>query len=103
MIKITERGSYDNNPINTTISSTNIFWKHYKKKQGGHLWRDLAGMTHQKRVQILEKFTTNMMRMYFQNPKEYGFSLQGAKFYIRLLDWIKKNPDIPVIKEEKCN
>ena len=97
--KIQEHGGYTNNPIDTTIPNTNIFWEHYRKRQGGHLWKDLAGETHKERIQTLEKFTTHMMRMYFQNPKEYGFSLRGAKFYIKLLDWIYKNPDIPSIKE----
>ena len=99
-VKITERGSYNNNPIDTTIN-TNIFWEHYRKRQGGHLWKDLAGETHKERVQTLEKFTTNCMQMYFfaKPNKDYTFTLHGAKFYIRLLNWIHKHPNIPAIKE----
>ncbi len=80
---------------------TNIFWEHYRKRQGGHLWKDLAGETHKERIQTLEKFITLNMQMYFnaRPKKDYKFTLHGAKFFCRLLNWIHKNPNIPTIKE----
>ena len=78
---------------------SNIFWKHYLKRDGA-LWKDLAGETHKERIQTLEKFTTHSMQMYFTSKpqKDYKFCLKGAKFYCRLLRWIYKNPNIPAIK-----
>ena len=98
-VKITERGSYNNNPIDTSLES-NIFWDHYCKRDGA-LWKDLAGETHKERIQTLEKFTTHCMQMYFNAKphQDYTFTLHGAKFYIRLLNWIHKHPNIPTIKE----
>ena len=85
---------YCNNPIDTTVP-INIFWEHYQKRDGA-LWKDLAGETHQERIQTLEKFTTHSMQMYFQDPKKHDFCLKGAKFYCRLLRWIYNHPNIPV-------
>ena len=79
------------------LDRDNIFWRHYYKHQGGHLWKDLAGETHKERISSLEKYVAHNMQMYFNATpkKDYAFCLRGAKFFCRLLSFVYKNPDIP--------
>jgi hypothetical protein len=87
---------YCNNPIDTTVP-INIFYKHFCKRDGA-LWKDLAGYNHHERIQMLEGFVASTMDMYFnaKPQKDYEFCLRGAKFYCRLIRWIRKHPNIPV-------
>tara|TARA_R100000664_G_C2622576_1_gene55887 strand:- start:102 stop:440 length:339 start_codon:yes stop_codon:yes gene_type:complete len=86
------------------MSKSNIFYDHWLKRDGG-IYKDLAFMGHNERINYLQEFI-NDCEYYIKEikgSKKYREKIirinkRSIKFYNKLIDYIRKNPNIPVHK-----
>ena len=86
---------------------SNIFYNHWLKRDGA-IYKDLAFMGHNERINMLEDFKKHQLDMnkkILKNKKllkQYGSlikcNLRSIKYYNRLISYCRKNPNIPVHK-----
>ena len=85
----------------------NIFYNHWSKRDGA-IYKDLAFMGHNERINMLENFKKNQLDMNKRILKDkkllkqYGSliqaNLRGVRYYNKLISYIRKNPNIPIHK-----
>ena len=86
---------------------TNIFWEHYKKRDGA-IYKDLAFQTHTERVEMLSEFIkncenttgriSNNKELYEQYKSLIGANKRTIRFYSRLKNYCNKNKRIPKLE-----
>ena len=82
----------------------NIFYNHWLKRDGG-IYKDLAFMGHNERIDYLQGFIENCTKYINKGYDDKKFQKEiirinkrSIKFYNKLIDYIRKNPNIPVHK-----
>ena len=82
----------------------NIFYNHWLKRDGA-IYKDLAFMGHNERINYLQDFIKDCEYYISLNHKNKKFKKEivrinkrSIKFYNKLIHYIRKNPDIPVHK-----
>tara|TARA_B100000424_G_C22594134_1_gene332652 strand:- start:154 stop:492 length:339 start_codon:yes stop_codon:yes gene_type:complete len=86
------------------MSKSNIFYDHWLKRDGA-IYKALAFMGHDERINYLHKFIKDCEYCINTNHKDKKFKKEivrinkrSIKFYNKLIDYIRKNPNIPVHK-----
>ena len=76
----------------------NIFWEHYKKRDGA-IYKDLAGSTHKQRIKMLNEFIEHCMDMTgkISNKSLIKANKRSIRFYYKLKDYCNKNKHIQKI------
>jgi len=83
---------------------SNLFYNHWLKRDGA-IYKDLAFMGHNERINYLQDFIKDCeyyMNTNFKNKKFQKeikrINKRNIKFYNKLINYIRKNPNIPVYK-----
>ena len=83
---------------------SNIFYNHWLKRDGA-IYKDLAFMGHNERINYLQEFIEDCKYYMNTSHKDKKFQKEivrinkrSIKFYNKLIDYINKNPNIPVHK-----
>jgi len=83
---------------------SNIFYNHWLKRDGA-IYKDLAFMGHNERINYLQEFIEDCEYYMNTSHKDKKFQKEivrinkrSIKFYNKLIDYINKNPNIPVHK-----
>ena len=71
----------------------NIFSLHYNKRDGA-IYKDLAGLEHKERVDMLKRFIKNQLIMIEIKPIEFKFCVYSIAYYQRLIRFCNKNKHI---------
>ena len=83
---------------------SNIFYNHWLKRDGA-IYKDLAFMGHNEIINYLQEFIEDCE--YYMNTSHKNKKFQkeivrinkrSIKFYNKLIDYIRKNPNIPIHK-----
>ena len=85
---------------------TNIFWEHYKKRDGA-IYKDLAFLSHKQRIELLYDFMIHSMdmtakigndkKLYKQYKSLIKANKRSIRFYCNLRDYCNKNKHIQKI------
>ena len=83
---------------------SNIFYNHWLKRDGA-IYKDLAFMGHNERINYLQEFIEDCEYYMNTSHKDKKFQKEivrinkrSIKFYNKLIDYIRKNPNISVHK-----
>ena len=71
----------------------NIFRSHYQKRDGA-LYKDLAGLSHKGRVDMLNRFIKNQIRLIEKDATIYRFNIYSIAYYQKLIRFCIKNKHI---------
>ena len=80
----------------------NIFYNHWLKRDGG-IYKDLAFLTHNERIEYVEDLI-GLCNDCIKHGIKHGnkeiirINTRCLRYYNRLMDYIMKNPNIPVHK-----
>ena len=90
--------------IRDLCKMSNIFYNHWLKRDGA-IYKDLAFMGHNERINYLQEFIQDCEYYINTSHKDKKFKKEIVrinkrrfKFYNKLIDYIRKNPNIPTHK-----
>ena len=72
---------------------SNIFYEHYKKRDGA-IYKDLAGLTHKQRIKMLDSFIKNQLFLIEKKPIQFKFCVYSIAYFQRLKRFCEKNKHI---------
>jgi hypothetical protein len=78
---------------------TNIFYKHYKRRDGA-IYKDLAFLNHEERIKMLDEFIEMNLYRIKKNASKWRFCVNAISYYQKLKIYCNKNKDIRAIKYE---
>ena len=83
---------------------SNIFYNHWLRRDGA-IYKDLAFMGHNERINYLQEFIEDCKHYMNFSHKDKKFQKEivrinkrSIKFYNKLINYIRKNPNIPIHK-----
>jgi len=71
----------------------NIFYDHYRKRDGA-IYKDLAGLNHNERIIMLDRFIKNQLFLIEKNPVAFKYCVYSIAYYQRLKRFCEKNKHI---------
>ena len=71
----------------------NIFYEHYRKRDGA-IYKDLAGLNHNERIKMLDRFIKNQLFLIEKHPIQFKFCVYSIAYYQRLKRFCEKNKHI---------
>ena len=71
----------------------NIFYRHFKRRDGA-IFKDLAFLTHNERIDYLNNAIFNSLKMLEKNASRFRFAVNSLAYYQRLKSYCLKNNHI---------
>ena len=78
---------------------TNIFYEHYKKRDGA-LYKDLAFLNHKERIKMLNKCIERYIKLIRIDAIKWNFCVSAIGKYQRLKKYCEKNKNIKAVVYE---
>jgi len=75
---------------------TNIFYEHYRKRDGA-IYKDLASLDHNGRIKMLNEYIRNQLKMIESKPVEFKHNVYSIAYFKRLINFCNKNKNIQKI------